>query len=1065
MRIIIVLLFLWSSLMTHAQKHLIGKIIDEDSRPISGAKIFVKYLEGSFVLSDDEGFFKITATNQEQEIVITHLAYENKVVKVSLFEKDNVVVMVPVDRSIEEVEVVSTGYQTIAKERATGSFEQINAKDLSLRTSTNVLDKLEGQVPGLQYDNRTGKAKINVRGINTMSEVLLGPLIVVDNFPYEGNIEDINPDDVASVTILKDAAATSIWGARAGNGVIVINLKKPDATKPSINFLSNYTSVGKVRIKELSMISSADFIEVEKMLFDNRFYDASYNNLNTKTTIFSPVVEMLYANFNGALSTDDMEKQISDWKKVDYRDELQKYLYKNTVLQQYAISIANGNDYSGYRLSLAYNDSRGSKVKDASNTISINLQNEMRLIDKVDLSTRLTFVQSKSAYDANPMEYNFSPGGGKTRMYPYMQLKNSQGEHLDVPYQYNSKYIESLITSQLLDWRFIPLDEVGESMGNSRRQQMDMQLQINYRPTKWLRLNTVYNYQGQRGDSEFIQPKDAFYTRNLINRFTQINNGEINHIVPLGAINQLGNEKFNSHKWRGSLNIDKSFSESQHSIGAIIGGELSSVITNIANHTIYGYDPILMTGQQVDVVNFYPVFDGLSGNSRIPYVQGVNENTRRFVSFFTNASYTWKDRYITSFSARRDASNLFGVNTNDKWNPLWSAGVAWQLDKEQFIKGIGWVNGLRLRTTYGHSGNSGGVSTSLPTISYSSGASGSVTPFPRAMISSLPNPSLKWENVRMLNVALTFDLFAHRLSGSVEFFNKKSTDLLSVDNIDPTAGLNSVTRNVGVLQGSGWDIKLTSRQAVGNLKLVTTAFVSFVKDIVQEYRGSVSSANSYVTHTGRSLQPLPDKRLYPVFALRSAGLDPDNGDPRGWLDGEISKQYQKMYTDSLQRAIYYGSGLPPIYGSLKQSVSWKNIDFSFLISYKLGHYFQKETISYSSLFNSWAGHGDFSKRWQKLGDELTTNVPSMVYPAASARDQFYLNSEANIEKGDVIRLQDVNLNYTFKPFVRKLKATISMFASVNNVAILWSANSQGLDPDYIGVPPSRRYTLGINCKF
>lgn len=1065
MRIVIVFLFLFSSLTTVAQKQLVGKIIDETGNPIAGAKIYVRYLDSVLGLSDDEGFFRISVNNQEQEIVFTHLAYEKKTVKVSLLEKETVVVMAAVGRSIEEVEVVSTGYQTLAKERVTGSFEQINTKDLDLRTSSNILDKLEGHVPGLQYDNRTGKAKINVRGINTMSEVLLGPLIVVDNFPYEGDIADINPNDVASVTILKDAAATSIWGARAGNGVIVINLKKPDTSKPVISFSSNYTSVGKARIKDLSRISSSDFIAVEKMLFNNGFYDASYNNLNTKTTIFSPVVEMLYDNLNETLSTDEMENRISALEKVDYRDELQKYIYRNELLQQYSLSIANGNDNSGYRLSVAYNDRRGSKVGDANNNISINLQNELQLLDKVDFSTRLTIVQSKSEFDANPMEYNFSPGGGKTRVYPYMQLKDNYGEHLAVPYQYNSKYIESLRESQLLDWRFIPLNEIGESTSNSAHQQMDMQFKIDYKPTAWLRLNTVYNYQGQRGDSEFLQGRESFYTRNLINRFTQINNEEITHIVPLGAINQLGITKFRSHKWRGSLNIDKSFSESQHVIAAIIGGELSSVITNTASHTVYGYDPILMTGQQVDLVNFYPVFDGLSGNSRVPYVQAVNENIRRFVSFFTNASYTWKGRYIASFSARRDASNLFGVNTNDKWNPLWSAGIAWQLDKEQFIKRVGWVDGLRLRGTYGHSGNSGGVATSLPTISYSASSSINLTSFPRAMISALPNPSLKWEDVRMINVALTFDLFTHKLSGSVEFFNKKSTDLLSVDNIDPTAGLTSVSRNVGVLKGSGWDIKLTSRQAVGNIKLSTTAFVSFVKDVVQEYRGSISSANSYVTNTGKSLQPLPDKRLYPVFALRSAGLDPENGDPRGWLDNEISKQYQKMYTDSLQRAIYYGSGLPPVYGSLKQSISWENMDLSFLISYKLGHYFQRESISYSSLFNAWSGHGDFSKRWKKPGDEFTTDVPSMVYPAASARDQFYLNSEANIEKGDIIRLQDVNFNYTFKPFLGKVKASVSMYASVNNVAVLWSANSHGLDPDYIGVPPSRRYTLGINCKF
>ncbi|SFS98264.1 SusC/RagA family TonB-linked outer membrane protein [Sphingobacterium wenxiniae] len=1051
--------------MLFGQKRVSGKVTDSLERPIAGVKVFAKNKTGNIVQTDQSGSFTISTDLTDYKLIFSHVGYAVQEAAIPNEVSYVHIQLVPLTNEIEEVEVVSTGYQTIPKERSTGSFEHINTEVLQQRISANILDKLEGRMPGLQYDNRRGSADINIRGINTMSDGLRGPLIIVDNFPYEGRIEDINPNDVESVTLLKDAAASSIWGARAGNGVIVINLKKPIHERLQIDFSSNYTSVGKVRLKELPYMQTSDFIDVEQMLYEKGFYDADYNSPYAMFTVFSPVIELLYQHKEGTVSTEEMTNRINSFRSLDFRDDLLKYVYRNENLQQYALGISNGNDRSGYRMSASFNNSLGQKIGSSSENITLNFQHNLKLNEKIDFSTRMAFTNTTATWDGNVLDYNFSLGAGRTRAYPYVSLKDSEGNNAVVPYQYNSNFVNSAQQSGLLDWRFIPLDEVGQNPGKNNRQQLDAQLTFNYQPLQWLKLSGLYNYQTYKGEQQVLNKESSYYTRDLINQFTQVDGDEVTHIVPIGAINTLEHHKMSSHKLRGNIAVDKEMGEGKHSISAILGAELSSVMRNADGNKAFGYDPLLMTSQAVDLVNFYPTYAGISGNMRIPGWQSFSEDVQRYVSFYGNAAYLYDGKYTLSLSARRDASNNFGVATNEKWNPLWSTGFAWSIHKERFMQGQDWISSLRLRTTYGHSGNSGGVASSLPRISYVPPSSASLTPLPRAMVTDLPNTLLKWEDVRMINVGLDFSIFKNSLSVSVEYFDKKSTDLLSSDNIDPTLGFSSVRRNIGVLEGHGWDFSVTGRKTFGQFSFSSRLFLSMKKDIVREYKGNVSVASTYISNAGRNFQFVPDKQLYPVFALPFEGLDPENGNPLGRLNGEISTSYLQMTRDSLQNIVYFGTALPPYHGSFSQSFAWKNLNLSFLISYKLGHYFQRSTIRYNDLFNAWSGHRDFANRWQKPGDERHTTVPSMIYPANSSRDNFYAYSEVNIEKGDMIRLQDVNVSYNFTPMIGRKKVIFSAFAAVNNVALIWRANGAGLDPDYYNVPPSRRYSIGVNCKF
>lgn len=1043
-----------------------GKVVDNLGDPVGNVTIASSDKQLSTV-SDYGGMFEITLRKSDTVIVASKIGYATNNVVISGMTYTTIILS-DISYQMEEVEVFNTGYQQIARERSTGSFEQLSEKDLQRRIATNILDKLEGMVPGLQYDNRSETPVINIRGINTLSNNMMGPLIVVDNFPFSGNIADINPNDVESVTFLKDAAAASIWGARAGNGVIVINMKKPAVSEQKIrvDITTNLSVLEKPRLFDMPQMSSSDFIELERFLFEKGHYNTAYNNpITSKRTVFSPVVDLLFDNQKGILSDMDMEAAIRSYKQVDVRDDLLKYFYREQVLQQYNASFAGGSSRNAWRFALGYDKNVGGQFGQKDDRITANLQNTLQLRKDMKLTVMSRFAQKGTSDNSARFNYNFTPGGGRTTLYPYARLVGQDGEPLAIPHAYNFRYIESLAESPLLNWQYRPYDEVDNISSNNIRNHLVSQIGWTYNPVSGIELSALYNNELQNEQRATIYGEESFFTRDLINRFSQVNGNTVNYIIPNAGIRSEEHIRLRSHKARLGASFNRSFDDRKHSISAVLGTEISSTVTESNASRFYGYDEHLLNVQAVDYTGAYPIYDGLAANSRIPFVGGFTKYVNRFVSYYGNAAYTLRNKYTVSVSGRRDASNLFGVQSNERWKPLWSSGFSWRLSEEDFLKGLTWLSSLQIRATYGHSGNSGGVASEHALISHSPPNSWNFSTYPFALVTRLPNPSLKWEDVRMINMGLDFGLFNNRLKGSFEYFDKKSTDLITTDEVDPTVGMASVIRNIGIVDGSGFDLSLTTGMQLGRVQWSGRMFLSHSRSKVTEYRGKEGLANAYLSNTGTSLSPLLDKELYPVFGLRFAGLDAETGDPIGYREGEESKDYAGLLRDSLHNIIYYGTALPPYYGSFNQSFSWKGFDVSFLLTFKFGHYFQKKTVLYNSLFNTWNGHIDYSKRWQSPGDEMTTTVPSLVYPASADRDNFYAYAEPNITKGDVLRLQDVRLAYRFNPTLVGQRFRVSAYATVNNVAILWRANGAGLDPDYTNIPQSRRLSLGINCSF
>lgn len=1065
-RISLMLCVLILGFSAHAQVSISGIVRDSLGYVMSNVSVNE---EGSWqsVITDEKGYYELKTINAQGRIVFKYIGFQSTLVS---FDKETKVINVEMRQEVAQIKeiVISTGYQNIPKERSTGSFEFMDRDILNTRTGSNVIELMEGLTPSLQFDNRSGSQKLNIRGLSSLNDALTKPLIVLDNFPYEGDIENINPNDIESVTLLKDAAAASIWGARAGNGVIVITTKKVKGKeKVEVEYSSNLNMSEKPNLMYAQLMKASDFIGVERFLFEKGHYNAAYNGAERtrKNTVFSPVVEMLFKEKEGELKMVDVEEAIDRYNNIDYREELLDIFYKKPFRQQHYMGIGVNSKDLVSKISVGFDANKGDQIGDNSKRFTLRSVNRLRLSPKFAVDGLIAYSNNNSDRDMGVINYNYGVGGGKNRLYPYAEYRNELGEPLAIPSGYNMEYIRSLQGTHLQDWMYRPIEDIGTSSSKADQDYLQTQIKVEYKPWNSLVLTGMGNIEKQIYTGNRLYREESYYVRNLVNRFTQIDGDDVKYIFPLGAVKNISGSTIKSHNIRGQAAYNNKFLD-RHDLQLLLGGELSHRKRDNSGYWIHGFDEYLLTSQVVDPVNTYPIYDGLAGNSKIPNAGLTNQSydISRFVSLYFNGAYTYAERYAVSASIRRDAANLFGVHTNDKWNPLWSTGASWLLHNERFLSRVNWINSLKVRATYGHSGNSGGVANVLPIINYLKPEYGAFIPLPRTSLTVLSNPNLRWEDVRMVNFGVDFSLWNNKLNGTIEGYSKKSSDLLGNDMMDITTGFQTITRNVAELKGKGVDLKLSSQYKMGEISATTTLSFSHNKSKVTKFYGNNFRGSTYAEGRVRGISPILGKPTYPVFSFRFAGLDPETGDPQGFLGGEVSKDYTKMLNDSIQNLKYHGVALPPHHGSIMQYINWKGVRLSLLISFKLGHYFQKETISYSNLFNSWHGHREFELRWQKPGDEQYTTVPSMVYPGVSNRDRFYAASEPNILRGDIIRLQDIGLDYSVKTKIGNYNTNINFFLKANNVGILWRANKEGLDPDYYEFPPTRRYVFGFNMS-
>ncbi|MCS3795988.1 SusC/RagA family TonB-linked outer membrane protein [Niastella sp. OAS944] len=1038
-----------------------GKIVNEQGDPIPGATITVKG-SNQQTSTNESGEFKLTEVNEiELSIVVTSINYESEEVRYQGEPELNVQLKQRINE-LDKVQVVSTGYQKLSKDKSPGSFVKIDNELLNRRVSTNILDRLEGITSGLIFNKNVDKAvnqsSMTIRGRTTIY-ANAEPLIVVDNFPYTGDVNNINPNDIESITVLKDADAGAIWGAYSGNGVIVITTKKGKFNQPLRLSINSNVMVGqKPDLYYEPILSTSDYIEVERFLFNKSHYNAKI--IDPTHPVLSPVVEILAKERDKTITSAEAENQLNVLRGQDKRKDLKKYFYRNAINQQYALSASGGGSNNTYYFSLGYDKNLDNLVRNGYDRITLSGNNSFSwLKKKLEFNTGIIYTDSKTQINNREL-LNIS--------YPYSDLVDEFGNAQTIPLDIRQSYKESA-GAAVLDWNYKPYNELKYSDNTAKTTDYRINADVKYRVLKGLDLNVVYQYNKGFIETEDYKSQQTYYTRNYINQFTDTSSGQVVRRVPLGGILDQITNQYEAHNTRFQINYDHSWynpkQNKHHQITAMAGAEVRGLKRYIDVLRLYGYNKEMPTTSTVIYDSAFPLYYAPFNTQKIEFKNLNRSEADRYISYYLNTKYIFKRRYILSGSIRKDESNLFGVSTNQKGVPLWSVGVSWEISQEKFYR-LGWLPFLKLRITNGYKGNVDKSVSAFTTAKYD--ALNGTWNVPTASIVNPPNPSLRWEKNHMLNFGVDFALKNSALEGSLEYYTRKGIDLIGYSPMDPTSGVNIFRGNTADMKGRGVDIMLRSKNINKRFKWFSTFLFSYAADEVTSYKMPQSAIWLYADP--QYMSPMAGRPLYSIFSFKWMGLKPETGEAQGYFNKEASTNYTGILNSKdLSDLIYRGPAYPTFFGSLRNNFSYKQFEFSFTITYKMGYYFRRNSINYFDLFYFRSvGNSDYEMRWQQPGDEKFTSVPSMNYnttniaPASS----FYKYSDVLVEKGDHIRLQDIQLSYQLNKSEKKWLPinNARLYIYANNLGILWKANKKGIDPDFVSsnsMPTPRTIAAGL----
>lgn len=1020
-----------------------GRVTDQEGNPVEGATVTLKQ-GGKATITDANGEYILSAADDDS-LFVSHISYSWFAANVSA-RKTIDVQLFPKTTSLDQIVIspeIPTGYQKISEKKMTGSFTFIDSVQFNRRISTHFIDRIENMATGVLFSKNQGSGSIAgqeiiIRGISTIYGTKR-PLIVIDNFPYDGDINNINPNDIETVTILKDAAATGLWGAFAGNGVIVLNMKKgKPGQSPKVSLVSNVMISAKPDLNYLPLIGSKEYMEVTKYLWERGFYNTA---INTPYQVVPPDVMILDSVHKHLLTASEGEARLQDLRDNNFQDDLSRHFYRQNVNQQYALNINGGGNKMRYYFSAGYDKNLTNLERNYYERITLNANNVYLLLkDKLELTAGIGFTQSNTT-DNNR--------GFVENNYPYSRLVDDNGTPAVFQADYRQGWKNSLANSNLLNWDLVPLNDLNQSDNTVRLTDYRVNLGVEYRLIKWLNITARYQYGKGTSDQENFYNQNMYFTRNLINSFSQIDgNGMVVRPIPLGGIMDLLSFNYTSHNARLQVDVNKTW-QNIHNISATSGIERRSIKTQSKSSREYGYDPVTQRGLPVDYTTSYPLYATPFITSKISDNRYSLGTVDQYLSYYINLMYSLKFRYNFSVNLRKDESNLFGEQINQRGTPLWSVGAGWLVSREKFFN-VKWLSELRLRATHGYTGNIDKTISPYTLVRFSN-----IPNNYNAINAYVANPAnrhLQWEKVRITNFALDFSTFKNRISGTLEFYIKNSSDLIGIQPVDQTTGVSSYKGNTADMRGKGFDFTL-NMQFIDkkNLKWHGILLYSYVSNEVMGYDDTGKAIFNYVTQLQSN--PVNGTPLEGIYAYGWAGLDPTNGNPRGYLNKQITDDYTSILNSTdISNLVYIGSSTPKFFGSYRNTITYKNFDFSILLQYKLGYYFRRPSLEYYSLYIGLVpGHADYLTRWQKPGDELITNVPSMIYPPNSDRDIVYAYSEALVEKADHIRLQDIQLGYTIsKKTVKRLPVqSVTFNLYFNNIGLIWKATDSTLDPEFL----------------
>ena len=1049
-------LFIGIGLVNAQISKVTGTVIsEEDGLPVVGASVLVKGTTTGTVTDMDGKFVLENIPSTAKTLMVSFIGMKTQEVAI----RPKLSITLKPDTEILD-EVVVTAYGTSTKGSFTGSAAVMKADKLEKRQVSNVSQALAGAVAGVQIQSSNGQpgasATVRIRGVGSINASST-PLYVVDGVPFDGDLSSINTTDIESMTVLKDAASTALYGARGANGIIMITTKKGKSGKATVNFDAKWGANSRAIKNYDVMTSTQEYVEkIYESIYNAAFYKiANYKGDAAKSNAYAN--SKIFANGNGGFgypiytvpegqSLIGMDGKLnsaatlgySDGKNYYTPDDWAKEMFKTNMRQEYNGSISSSTDRMSFYASFGYLNDEGVIDNSGFERFSGRLNADYQVYKWLKVGGNLAYANSNSRY---PGEQTSTSSSGNAfylanmiaPVYP-IYVRDAQGNIM-----YNEKYNR-------------PIYDYGNGV-QTKQSRVFMSISnpagdLAYNQTEYLMDIMNFNWFGTITPIKGLS-LTARYGLHVDNtRYNDLGNALYGQSASYGGT--AYQERSRTYGFDQQYVANYSFNINEDHIFDITAG----------------YDGYEYTSEYVDASgqNLYNP-DSYWVNNTIDQRNGYGAmNSYATEGYFGRLNYNYKDTYIGSVSYRRDASSRF--HPDNRWGNFYSASAAWVLSNEKFMEDVKWVDMLKVKASFGQQGNDGVGNYYAYTDQFQmTGANGV---FSDGKLYYKGNPDLTWETSTAYNVGVDFALLDNRLNGSVEYFGRKSGDMLYYKPVAPINGYSEIPMNVGSMTNSGLEIDLSYTILKNkNLTWDVNANATFMKNKINELHPDLKGeliSGSYIYSEGES--------RYRMYLTKYAGVDPETGEALYWAKDEDGQEYKtadmqlanqnKAATDDL---------LPTVYGGFGTTISAYGFDASIQCSYQLGGTIYDS--GYASLMHG-GTNSSSGRNWHvDIRNSWTPENPNTDVPRVNASDSYASSTSTRfLTSSDYLSVNNITVGYTLpKNLTQKFNVSkLRLFFAADNVALL--SARKGLDPrqSYTSATtalytPIRTISGGVNITF
>lgn len=1016
------------------------KVTDYSGNPLNGATVNNK-TTSMMRFTDEDGITQMEVS-LDDILLISNVGMENRIIPVSaeVIKSGRLnVAMISSFSKLEEIVVsVNTGYQRIKPEQSTGATSRIGTKEFESQISTDFLAGLNGKLSGLLINNdirftstvngpATSNSLFNIRGISTITGNQ-NPLIVIDGYPTELSLSMIDPNEIKSVTILKDAAAATVYGVRASNGVIVIERKKAASGKPVVNFRATAGFTPKEDYGRYRWAKDASAINVmyDKDINATSINADSWKNLRTSNGANSQtdVYYIMAQKEASVITAHQADKAFNDLMGYNNPDDYGRLFLRTAATQTYHIDVSGGSKNALYYFTANYTGNQLQQINNDNNRLILSGRTNLQLSERLSAELSTDYQESRA---------NSAPVPDINSLYSYERLQDLNGMPLPViaGSSINPFYNRVMMDAGLEDFLYYPLTDMKEIQDRNRTTNNRTTLNLNYRISTGIGLSLGGIYESSSTDIRHYASERSSEARQYIDSYVTGDADNLTFNVPRGGFLKNRTAKTSSYTVRAQLNYDNKVAR-DHSINGILGAEVRNVTEQASDAAYFGYNDQTLLQQPVnykDIASSAIIGSFVSRRS-ISYSSLFNQlyAENRFVSGYSNIVYSFRDKYSLTGSIRIDQSNLFGTDPKYRYKPLWSVGAAWNINNERFMEEVSWIRQLKLRAAYGFNGNVAKLS--LPQVIAQSYVNTYTNPYSDALrLYAYANSSLRWEQTKNINIGLDYSIFKN-ISGSIDVYRKTSTDLLASAQIDPTIGTSPSLINNASIENKGVEVTLRADwinkpKFNWNTGFVASYNTSEVLKIYQDLGLMPSSLNTAGYVEGKPVGAL--------YAYRWAGLD-ENGMPK--IRDEAGKESTAVDYDGTSAAIYYmGTSIPTMNIGLSNRIDIGNFYLYCMVSYNGGFKVQVPRAN-PSVTRPLEGSGNY---WKAPGDENKTDMPALAGYFDYFARMVYENADTYVVKGNYITIRDITASYTFNKAVFLKRIGVNHFEVKLQASNVWTA--------------------------